>query len=802
MSASASILPPEHDRQLELTRLREELARQQRNMRLLREIALVGRGGVEPQEVFEAIYERLRQVLPIDSFFVALCDNTDTQAYHFALFIDEGRPVPVLDKRIGGLTGWILKLKESRLFRDLHAERDADSPVPERFGNEGHRSRAWIGVPLMIGRDSVGVISVQSYEYGVYTEADLVLVEALADLAAVAIDNAVLYRTQDELTQSLATRVAARSEELAVLTAIASGLSRGQYNEVRLGEALERILSMLNLHSGEVWLAEGPAGLRRAAAHAAAGQALRLEAQSATEPDPITVAVFQHNRLIARPFHHAAGGRLAQEELGLSVDSRPASDEAVFAMPLQAHGRVVGVLTLYGEAGRELAAHEHSLLEAASQQMAIGVENARLYRDARSTAAIAERRADNLALVHRISRLISSSLDPQAVVRITAEQMVQLFGVDHCGIMLFDESGAHGEVVAEFPARGALGARAIFEPGDFLEDQPGRGQPGYVTDIGADPRLRALRHIARRLQIQATLLIPLISRGRSVGAIALNQIHTTRPFSDEEVELCRTIAAQVATALENARLYQMSVTNVEQEMKIAGSIQANLFPRTLPRIPGATLAGRCLPALETGGDFYDVLQVRENRFGFSIGDVSGKSLPAAMLMAVARSIVRSEAIDNASPERVVTETNGLVSQDVPPNTFVSLCYAVYEADSRRLVLANAGHITPLLRKANGEVDFLPVESNLPLGIDARLQYSSNGVVLAPGDSVLFLTDGLVEAFTPDGEMFGFERLARLFGAEGARPAAEVVETLLDAVCDWQPDEHRNDDMTAIVLQVQ
>jgi serine phosphatase RsbU (regulator of sigma subunit) len=474
---------------------------------------------------------------------------------------------------------------------------------------------------------------------------------------------------------------------------------------------------------------------------------------------------------------------------------------SVFAMPLIAHGRVAGIVTLYAEPGRELQSHEQSLLEAACQQMAIGVENARLYRDARASAAIAERRADNLTLVHRISRLVSSSLDPTEIVQITAEQVVRLFGVDHCGILLFDEEGARGEVVAEYPALGALGIRAIFIPGDYLEEVPGRGELGLITDILHDPRARAVRDIALRMGVQVSLLIPLISRGRSIGVITLNMLHRGHEFSDEEHELGRTIAAQVAIALENARLYQMTRTRVEQEMEIARSIQANLFPRQLPAIPGATLAGQCLPALETGGDFYDVLAVDDDRFGFSIGDVSGKSLPAAMLMAVARSIVRSEAIDHATPERVVTETNRLVAQDVLPSTFVSLCYAVYEAATRRLILANAGHIVPLIRRADGRMEWTAPPSNLPLGILADTQYEAVAEQLYPGDSVLFMTDGLVEVFSPEGEMFGFDRLAELFRRCGALPANEVVATLLDTICIWRGRPDRDDDMTAVVLQI-
>ena len=517
-----------------------------------------------------------------------------------------------------------------------------------------------------------------------------------------------------------------------------------------------------------------------------------LASDESLAPDLITQTAYEQHRPIvlreAQPFPSRS-------------DGAEAPTVSIFAEPLVAHGRVVGILSLYGKPGRTLEATDISLLEAASQQMAIGVENARLYREARDIAAMAEQRADNLALVHRISRLVSSSLDLTEVVRTTAEQMVRLFGIDHCAFMLFDAAGVRGEIVAEYPDLGAVGYRTPFIPGDFLEINPGQGELAFITDL-QDPRIRAVKPLAERLGIKASLLIPVISRGRSIGAIGLNSFQTTRQFSTEENELCRTIAAQVAIAIENARVYQLTRSRVDQEMEIARSIQANLFPRELPTIVGARLAGRCMPALETGGDFYDVLPLGDDRYGFSIGDVSGKSLPAAMLMAVARSIVRSEALDHADPERVVTETNRLVVQDVPANTFVSLCYAVYQTETYRLTVANAGHITPLVRHDDGRVEPLWAASNLPLGIVPDLHYEASAFVLRPGDSVLFLTDGLVEAFRPeDNEMFGFERLSDLFSSIGTQPAEDVVEHLLTTVCDWQGSENRNDDMTAIVLQI-
>ena len=126
----SATLPETHPFEHEVTWLRAELERQERYTRLLREIALVSRGAAEPSAVFAAIYERLRDVLPIDAFFVALCDRPDSRTYHFTLFIDEGKHIDLTDENVGGLTGWILELKESRLFRDLHNERGDSVPVP------------------------------------------------------------------------------------------------------------------------------------------------------------------------------------------------------------------------------------------------------------------------------------------------------------------------------------------------------------------------------------------------------------------------------------------------------------------------------------------------------------------------------------------------------------------------------------------------------------------------------------------------------------------------------------------------
>lgn len=932
----------------EIEHLQAELRRQQQHTALLRDVAIASRSRDDPQHVFRAIYERIKPVLPVDVFFVALCDSDEANAYHFALFIDDEQTVELADRRFGGLTGHILAHKQPLLFRDVYQEyqqQGVGSVI--RFGQLEKRVRAWIGVPILTGRSVIGVLSIQSYQAGVYDQHDLELVQELADLTAIAIENALLYQAQDELSQSLAARVTARSEELAVLTAIAISFSQGQPIGILLDEVLERVLWLLGMSAGAIYLHEQRAMLHRVAWRA------EDERQSSAEWLPLDGESYEARAL-------------ADEHI---VDTI-APEQAMVVAPLRAFGHTIGVMTLHGPP-RDLTEHERTLVEAASYQIAVGIENARLldererqiaqlealtniaaassssleprailqhvvvilgsllpidgflaatydrahdalgaglswngelaeqplaqvpldgsrvgqvlreqtplwlrhtdpqhyelpvkqgweqgamswlgvpllnregraigvlaiqsrrpdsfdrrdqrflsavahqlaldlenaqlYQAARATAAIAEQRAENLTLVHSISRLVNSSLNPQEVLGIASEQLVKLFNVDHCGIAIYTSEGWNGEIVAEYPPLGSLHQRVNFtNVEDFQQDVQSLGQPIYIADAYHDQRSGPIRELMRRMGMYSLLIVPLISRGRAVGAIGLNSRQPDRRYTPEELELCRTIAAQVAIALENARLFELSVTRLEQEMEIARSIQANLFPSQLPTIPGAKLAARCVPARATGGDFYDVLPLGNDRFGLSIGDVSGKSLPAAMLMAVARSIVRSEALDHDLPEDVMCQANALVAQDVPPDTYVALCYAVYDARQRSLDLALGGQLTPLVRRSDGGIAFIEAEGDLPLGIVPDVQYKTQTVMLHRGDTVLFYTDGLVEAFSPQREMFGFERLTHALAECGADTPGEIVAHLLATVQAWEDGVERHDDVTAVVLHI-
>jgi phosphoserine phosphatase RsbU/P len=184
-----------------------------------------------------------------------------------------------------------------------------------------------------------------------------------------------------------------------------------------------------------------------------------------------------------------------------------------------------------------------------------------------------------------------------------------------------------------------------------------------------------------------------------------------------------------------------------------------------------------------------------------VGDVSGKSLPAAMLMAVARSTARSEARNHETPWVVLTETNRWLVDDVPHNSFVALSYALIDVDRGRLVLASAGQLTPLLRHTDGTTSFIDSPQSLPLGLSDQAEFGQTEITIGPGDTIVFYTDGIVEAHDQCRELFGFERLERLLQAWGHLPPLALIDRIVAEVHAFSEGMPTHDDMTLVVVRV-
>lgn len=298
------------------------------------------------------------------------------------------------------------------------------------------------------------------------------------------------------------------------------------------------------------------------------------------------------------------------------------------------------------------------------------------------------------------------------------------------------------------------------------------------------------------------MVIPLVSQGELVGLMNLGPRRSEQEYSAEDRRVLDTLAAQAAPAVRVAQMVREQQViarereRLEQEMRVARLIQQTLLPKELPDLPGWTMAAYYQAAREVGGDFYDFLYFEDGQLGIVIGDVTDKGVPAALVMATTRSMLRAAALRHSSPGKVLELTNDLLHPDIPPRMFVTCFYAVLDPTTGRLRYANAGHDLPY-RHHKGRVSELRA-TGMPLGLMPGMSYEECETVLAPGEHILFYSDGLVEAHNPERVMFGFPHLMQLL--EGHK-SGNTIEFLLDQLehftgTDWEQE----DDITLVTLR--
>lgn len=299
------------------------------------------------------------------------------------------------------------------------------------------------------------------------------------------------------------------------------------------------------------------------------------------------------------------------------------------------------------------------------------------------------------------------------------------------------------------------------------------------------------------------MAIPLVSQGELVGLLNMGPRLSEQDYSADDRGLLNTLATQAAPAVRVAQLVREQRTKarelerIEQELRIARLIQNTLLPKDLPALPGWHLAAYYQQAREVGGDFYDFISFEDGRLGIVIGDVTDKGVPAALVMATTRSILRSVAKGETSPGKVLEQTNDLLHPDIPPKMFVTCLYAILDPQSGQLVYANAGHDLPYRRMKVGVSELRAI--GMPLGLMPGMHYEEKETMLAHGEGVLFYSDGLVEAHNPDREMFGFPHLMELL--EKHTGDTSVIDYLLDELAAFTgPDWEQEDDVTLVTLQ--
>ncbi len=299
------------------------------------------------------------------------------------------------------------------------------------------------------------------------------------------------------------------------------------------------------------------------------------------------------------------------------------------------------------------------------------------------------------------------------------------------------------------------------------------------------------------------LVVPLVSQGELIGVVNLGARLSDQAYSTDDKKLLVSLAAQAAPALQVAQLVRRqeaearSRERIEQELRVATLIQQHFLPKSLPDLPGWQVSAYYRPAREVGGDFYDFIELPEGQVGVVIGDVTDKGVPAAMVMAATRSVLRASAQRIISPGVVLGRVNELMCPDMPPKMFVTCLYGVVDPATGRFRFANAGHNLPYVRTDSGTIELRA--TGMPLGLMPGIVYEEREAVLETGQTMLLHSDGVAEAHNADGEMFGFPRLLDVVGGRNGR--GDVIDRVLTELGRFTPaGGEQEDDITLVALK--
>ncbi|MGD0831778.1 MAG: SpoIIE family protein phosphatase [Terracidiphilus sp.] len=460
------------------------------------------------------------------------------------------------------------------------------------------------------------------------------------------------------------------------------------------------------------------------------------------------------------------------------------------AVPLIVKNRLIGVMDIESEQAEYFRPEHLRLLTLTASRIGQAIENARLY-------ARVSRQAQTLAVLNEIATELISILDLDPLLERVGQLLRRLIDYQMFTIMLLDEKGE------------TLITRYAWRFGHA--HAPQRRLPITTGLVGAAVRewryvnvsdvRKDARYLAMNPETRSELIVPLFHKGRIIGVLDLE--HTRVGFFNEEHErVLTTMAAQVAIAIENARLYQAvrsQERQLERDMAMAREVQLRLQPTEAPEEHNAEMAVRFLPARTIGGDLYDFLDYGFKRTAIVLGDVSGKAAPAALFAALVSGIMRAAAKQRPEPARMLALLNDQLQERKLESQYVTMLFAVWNGDSRTLQVANSGAVQPVFY--HGCAASTVRAEGFPLGLFPSVAYEELSVKTEAGDVVVFVSDGILDAENAEGEMYGQERLSGVLCSLRDATAQELADAILGDVSRFQGEQERFDDETIIVLKV-
>ncbi len=687
-----------------------------------------------------------------------------------------------------GLIGWVAAHGQAVMVNDV--ENDTRYRCIEALDE----TQSELAVPLSLDSELVGVLDVQSDQPRSFGPDDLFILKTLGDQIAIAIHEARLYEAERQQAwfSTALLQVADASSRLSDINEVLSTIVR-----------LTPILAGVDRCAILLWEPETET-FRPTQTHGLSAR-LRKEFEGMTFPPgavPALDVISREQRTGMRPYpihvDTTRNGALIPPSLAQTFDIQD-----MLLLPLLARGDLLGAM-LVDYAGRQHSFSERSLemLSGIANQAALVVQSARLLQAQQEEAYV------SMALL-QVAEAISRSADMDetlgAVTRITP----MLVGVESCALYLWDaeksafvpcqqyglrEASQSAFWQVSLPESDALASALLSrEPWESLQETLNRSQVAQTVDSGSQ------------------LALPLVSRDDVLGIMIVDYSTPAALINQRWRSILGGIADQAAVAVENHRLQGEAAERerLKQELVVAHRIQSSFLPDRCPDVPGWEIAAIWRSAREVGGDFYDMFRLPgevgqglgdASSFGVVIADVADKGVPAALYMALSRTLMRTAALSGRSPRAVVSQANNMILADARSELFVTLFYLILSPDSGEITFVNAGHMPPLLlAAASGSIEELRTEG-MALGILPDVEFEERKAQLEPGDCVVLYTDGVTDASDNDKQMYGRSRLVEIARTHRGQSAADLAQTIDGAVAAFTGGAPEYDDFTLLVVR--
>jgi serine phosphatase RsbU (regulator of sigma subunit) len=431
--------------------------------------------------------------------------------------------------------------------------------------------------------------------------------------------------------------------------------------------------------------------------------------------------------------------------------------------------------------------------------------------------------AARLQLLYELGCAFAARLDLGELTALVLNECRRVLEAEAAAVLLLDQehdelyfpyaAGEDPKVTSRLAAIRFPADRGIA--GQVLKD----GRSIRVDDVASDSRFYGGVDQRTGLVTRNLICAPLQSHQGALGVVQVVNRCGAAAFNDNDLRFLDSLAGSIAIAIENARLYAQLKEQVaaleramlehnqlialRRELDVAREIQESILPRTFPPFPDRRefdVFAAMVPAQEVGGDFYDFFLVDQRRLGVVIGDVSGKGVPAALFMAMSRTLLKSIALEGLAPDECLGRVNRLLCQDNRSETFVSMFYGILDTDSGRLAYCNGGHNPPFVMSSRGSVELLPGTGGAVLAALPEAVYKPGTIPLRPGDTLFLYTDGVTEAIGQAGDLFTAERLRTLLETQIASAAKTMIQKVVHEVRRHSASVEQSDDITALALK--